>query len=804
MHFLKANIYIDNVHLFFRMVVKKGFIAFAFVAALLILSVSLASAGFGSWFKSALTGNVVADVSSDGLVGYWDFDGNIDATQIDSSGNGNNGIATGDVAVRCIDKATGDCLNFSVSSYVEVPNSQSLDLGTSSPKNMTISIWINPRSARNNGILMKGPLTESQGIYSLLLYDKLYFRLNGAGTEGQGQATSTTSFNNRLNKWTHVVVTYDGLKQKIYINGIGEVSQPYSQPILSDNNPLYIGTYYSGAYSFDGYIDEARIYNRVLRANEVLQLYNNEKSGFVSNSSSSGGGGGGGGVTCTDSDGGRNYFVNGKTKGYCFDCNTDDKNRDVYDVCAKDIYPGSNANDLFEYRCNAQGYFDSETYACPNGCQNGACVQGNQEDPKYRNYIIDRDIGAFIYLNDTLETGLDADLVRDEVTHFKGAIDGASALYSIISGPNVDVYAKAAVLELDHEIKFAEFDSYVSYLRETLGDEGMFDYDSVDVPDTGSLPNAQVLWIGSNRDKNEGAGLWISRDKVIYVAFEFRESLDINLFTSFVKPYLIKHPSTLIVPDIIPPETVECENSCLRENKCVPYGYRKSGEYCDVDGTFKAQVSNLQCDNSYECESNVCSAGQCVEINALIKENKGFKVLIGRVLCRLANIFDNDDYNQCIAQYLGETSNTFNFPQIIGTYSLADSRHEDNECTNTKNGALCVEVNRAEYRDSSSNKSIFVNLWGFTSGTEAQLKDLYANSKGGTLETITIGSNKLYRLENHELFWFTGKDYPAVVFTQEATIQYYADGTSSYLYETATGDNDATKEFLSRYPSKPS
>ena len=83
-------------------------------------------------------------------------------------------------------------------------------------------------------------------------------------------------------------------------------------------------------------------------------------------------------------------------------------------------------------------------------------------------------------------------------------------------------------------------------------------------------------------------------------------------------------------------------------------------------------------------------------------------------------------------------------------------------------------------------------------------KDLYANSKGGTLETITIGSNKLNRLENHELFWFTGKDYPAVVFTQEATIQYYADGTSSYLYETATGDNDVTKEFLSRYPSKPS
>src|SRR3989344_241477 len=142
---------------------------------------------------------------------------------------------------------------------------------------------------------------------------------------------------------------------------------------------------------------------------------------------------------------------------------------------------------------------------------------------------------------------------------------------------------------------------------------------------------------------------------------------------------------------------------------------------------------------------------------------------------------------------------TSDFPQNINTYSLADSRYEDKECVN--NGDLCVEGNRAEYRASNSNKVIFVNFWDITSGTEAQLKELYANSNEGTLETINIGSNKLYRLENHELFWFTGKDYPAVIFTQEGTIIYNTDGYS-YSYGTATGENEVTKKFLSLYPSQ--
>lgn len=142
---------------------------------------------------------------------------------------------------------------------------------------------------------------------------------------------------------------------------------------------------------------------------------------------------------------------------------------------------------------------------------------------------------------------------------------------------------------------------------------------------------------------------------------------------------------------------------------------------------------------------------------------------------------------------------TSDFPQTIGTYSLSDSRYTNKECVN--DGSLCIGGSRAEYRDSSSNKGIFVNLWDITKGTEAQLKETYARANGGTLETITIGNDKLYRLENHELFWFTGKDYPAVVFTQEGTITYHTDGYS-YGYGTATGDNAVTKNFLSIYPSQ--
>lgn len=58
-----------------------------------------------------------------------------------------------------------------------------------------------------------------------------------------------------------------------------------------------------------------------------------------------------------------------------------------------------------------------------------------------------------------------------------------------------------------------------------------------------------------------------------------------------------------------------CTDGCsLESGQCVPLGYRVSGKYCDVS---KALVSykadSAVCENNFECGSNLCVSGQCLE-----------------------------------------------------------------------------------------------------------------------------------------------------------------------------------------------
>lgn len=86
--------------------------------------------------------------------------------------------------------------------------------------------------------------------------------------------------------------------------------------------------------------------------------------------------------------------------------------------------------------------------------------------------------------------------------------------------------------------------------------------------------------------------------------------------------------------------------------------------YCDIDGNLKEQKVKdwkgdwAPCQNNYECSSNICTGGECVEINDIINEAKGYKSLGTRILCRLAHLFNEDNYNQCIYNFLGDVSSS--------------------------------------------------------------------------------------------------------------------------------------------------
>jgi hypothetical protein len=83
--------------------------------------------------------------------------------------------------------------------------------------------------------------------------------------------------------------------------------------------------------------------------------------------------------TCTDSDGGKNYYVNGTVKGKAdedYEDKYDVETREFVDLCSGSAYISESEHYglLFEGYCDENGIVQVENYYCPNGCEDGACV----------------------------------------------------------------------------------------------------------------------------------------------------------------------------------------------------------------------------------------------------------------------------------------------------------------------------------------------------------------------------------------------------------------------------------------------
>lgn len=71
--------------------------------------------------------------------------------------------------------------------------------------------------------------------------------------------------------WNHVVMTYDGQNQSLYINGDLVVSESYSADIGVNNDNIIVGN------KFYGYIDDVVISKRAMSARQIFDWYNNDQ-----------------------------------------------------------------------------------------------------------------------------------------------------------------------------------------------------------------------------------------------------------------------------------------------------------------------------------------------------------------------------------------------------------------------------------------------------------------------------------------------------------------------------------------------
>jgi hypothetical protein len=144
----------------------------------------------------------------------------------------------------------------------------------------TIEAWIYPEGWGENSL---GRVIDKReaGAQVLLLYmwntGQLAFERMFDGTDGQWQTQAGTI---ALNTWQHIAVTYDDSdpanKPSIYINGqlqtLNESSTPSGTAVTNTDDYL-VGNRGAGDRTFDGIIDELRIYSRILTSEEINDSY---------------------------------------------------------------------------------------------------------------------------------------------------------------------------------------------------------------------------------------------------------------------------------------------------------------------------------------------------------------------------------------------------------------------------------------------------------------------------------------------------------------------------------------------------
>ena len=220
-------------------------------------------------------------VPTNGLVGWWPFNGNAN----DESGNGNNGTVNG--ATLSADRFGNVAQAYSFDGYndeVRVPNQSVLNL----IGDFSISGWyktsVFPSYNTSHTIIGKRDDGLSCCSPNVPYHLSVNYAQNGVDFRKPCLAVANGSYNFcqsdstvSLYQWINIALTYSFDTCRIYMNGILSHAAFFSNSYRSPNSSdLLIGSInraYGDEY-MNGQLDDIGIWNRALTQQEITDLYN--------------------------------------------------------------------------------------------------------------------------------------------------------------------------------------------------------------------------------------------------------------------------------------------------------------------------------------------------------------------------------------------------------------------------------------------------------------------------------------------------------------------------------------------------
>lgn len=219
--------------------------------------------------------NVSASDTTSGLVFSYTFDNSQNFTQDSVSGNS--------APTRSV-SSVQDSERGSVARFQRASNSYLTTPAQLSTGSYTKSAWVKwsgsiPSGAYEN-IMSRG----TGGSTKLNFFGLHGNSLNNAGVRASNNHTVNNPILNNsqgpaANSWVHMVLTYDGSSLNYYKDGV-IVATVSGVPVTDAGQTVQIGAY-QNANSFDGLIDDARLYNRALTSEDVYSLYEAQSTGIV-------------------------------------------------------------------------------------------------------------------------------------------------------------------------------------------------------------------------------------------------------------------------------------------------------------------------------------------------------------------------------------------------------------------------------------------------------------------------------------------------------------------------------------------
>ncbi len=224
---------------------------------------------------------------TDGLVAYYPFNGNAN----DESGNGNHGQPTENVVLTTGIKGEANGAyqfgGFYNSGHIKVNNSETLKFNGEA----TFAVYVKPTNwsgmdgwatyvSQGNHCIFAKSLDRIGGSFSYNGNSEQFNVGSGSYTQKWLEIGSDDKVKgNYINKWIHLAFVYSSTHARLYVNGqlvnekeiTPDFTEMNQEDLYMGSFPL-IGSWADWWYPMEGAIDEFRIYNRALTADEVQTL----------------------------------------------------------------------------------------------------------------------------------------------------------------------------------------------------------------------------------------------------------------------------------------------------------------------------------------------------------------------------------------------------------------------------------------------------------------------------------------------------------------------------------------------------